>query len=166
MLTSPRPTGFPITSPAQQQQQQQQQQVETPKPKKKKTLRQAVGIIVCDHQGRILLLSSRKREGALVLPRGDRNEETQESHDAAAIRILREEAGIHVDKLSRRLGTYTEGNKRGKIVAHHTMYEVRDPKILKAAERERVWVTFDRALAATLDRPMSHLALKNSSFAS
>ena len=142
-----------------------------------------MGIIVCDRHGRILLLASRKREGALVLPRGDRNEETQESPEAAAIRILREEAGIHVDKLSRRLGTYTEGNKRGKIIAHHNMYELQDPRVIKATERERVWVsvhtplfilcadngtkvTYDRALAATLDRPMSHLALKNSSFAS
>ncbi|KAI9496975.1 hypothetical protein BDB00DRAFT_806273 [Zychaea mexicana] len=201
MLTASLPRlGFPISSPARRQQQQreqqlqlqqqqelekqeqQQQQAIAPKPKKKKGIRQAVGIIVNDRKtGKILMLKSRKREGALVLPRGERDDENKETSDDAVIRILSEEAGlIRVDKSPIRLGTYCEGNKRGKTIAHHWMYEIRDAKFViertatKAStelqeqqeQRERVWVTFKEALEATLDRPMSHLALKNSSFAS
>ncbi|KAI7877732.1 hypothetical protein K492DRAFT_165626 [Lichtheimia hyalospora FSU 10163] len=153
------------------------------KPKKKKPIRQAVGVVVGDPAtGRILMLTSRKRQGALVLFRGERAE--GEEADAAALRVLQEEGSIQATGLLNRLGTYIEANKRGKTIAHHWMYEIpytrttiitkRPPLPTQQSssqedeeinERTRVWVTFEQALEATMDRPMSRLALTNSSFA-
>ncbi|KAI9246693.1 hypothetical protein BDA99DRAFT_576517 [Phascolomyces articulosus] len=169
----------------QDKEQDRQEQAALTGPKKKKPIRQAIGIIITDSKtGKVLLLTSRKREGALVLPRGDRNDDAQETSEEAVIRILYEEAGIRIINQSpKRLGTYTEGNKRGKIIAHHWMYEFSDAKLIQSIpprklitnaegeqveqkQRELVWVPYNEALAATLDRPMSHLALKSSSFGS
>lgn len=177
MLTAsnPRPTGFPMA---------ESNPPMAEKPKKKKPIRQAVGVVVGDPAtGRILMLTSRKRQGALVLPRGERAE--GEEADAAALRVLQEEGSIQATGVLNRLGTYIEANKRGKTIAHHWMYEIpytrttiitkRPPLPTSSAalqgedeennERTRVWVTFEQALQATMDRPMSRLALTNSSFA-
>ncbi|KAG2215058.1 hypothetical protein INT45_006295 [Circinella minor] len=210
MLSTDSPSrfsGFPLFNPQKVQQQQQQQQREEeeekrrkqkeqqikdqdgatllpPQKKKKKTIRQAVGVIITDSKtNRVLMLTSRKREGALVLPRGERNEDSQETSEEAALRIIYEEAGIRVIHQSpKHLGTYCEANKRGKTIAHHWMYEIRDAKLIQTTpptktitnsegqqvvqkHRDVVWVPYGEALNATLDRSMSHLALQNSSFA-
>lgn len=115
------------------------------------------------------MISSQKREGAYVLPRGDCKLETNESFEDCAKRILKEKACIEAKGLSRRIGTYAEANKRGKTVGQHCMFEVTDFTVLSASKdynRERVWVEYNRALMATQDRPMSHLALTNSTLSS
>lgn len=171
--SNPRPTGFPMA---------ESNPPMADKPKKKKPIRQAVGVVVGDPAtGRILMLTSRKRQGALVLPRGERAE--GEEAEAAALRILQEEGSMQATGLLNRLGTYIEANKRGKTIAHHWMYEIpytrttiitKRPPLPSSSsssqeeeinERTRVWVTFEQALEATMDRPMSRLALTNSSFA-
>ncbi|KAI9299768.1 hypothetical protein BJ944DRAFT_244862 [Cunninghamella echinulata] len=135
--------------------------------KEKKPLRKAVGIVVIDpNSQRVLMISSKKREGAYVLPRGDCNLETEESFEATALRVLKEKAYIQADGLSRRIGIYAEANKKGKTVGHHAMFEVTSFTVLTPPDgfdRERVWVEYNRALMATQERPMSHLALTSSS---
>ena len=84
------------------------------------------------------MLTSRKREGAFVLPRGERNDDIQETSEEAAFRIIYEEAGIRVINQSpKRSGTYCEANKRGKTIAHHWMYEFRDPKLIQTTPPTR-----------------------------
>ncbi|CAO3645707.1 unnamed protein product [Mucor hiemalis] len=111
--------------------------------KAKKPIRQAVGGLVVDAASKkVLMLSSRKAEGAFRLPRG--NCEENESPEDAVVRVLQQEAGIQVDKTAVRVGTYTEANKKGKIVGHHWMYEVNDYTLLDswpALDRNRVWVS-------------------------
>ncbi|CAO3643696.1 unnamed protein product [Cunninghamella blakesleeana] len=140
------------------------------KKKKKKELRKAVGIVVIDPATkRVLMVSSQKREGAYVLPRGDCNLEKNESFEDCALRTLKEKACIEAKGFSRRIGTFAEASKRGKTVGHHTMFEVTDFTVLSASKdysRERVWVEYNRALMATQDRPMSHLALTSSTLSS
>jgi predicted NUDIX family NTP pyrophosphohydrolase len=89
------------------------------------------------------MLSSRKAENAFRLPRG--NCEENETPEQAVVRVLAAEAGIQVDKVAVRVGTYTEANKKGKIVGHHWMYEVQGYTLLDswpALDRKRVWVCF------------------------
>lgn len=90
------------------------------------------------------MLGSRKKEGAYVLPRDDcQTEPTEEHPEKAAIRLLHEKAGVTASFLSSRVGSYSEANKKGKIIAHHWMYEVNAPTLLETwpdATRERVWV--------------------------
>ncbi|KAI8368173.1 uncharacterized protein BYT42DRAFT_539300 [Radiomyces spectabilis] len=137
--------------------------------KKKKGIRQAVGIIVIDPATKkVLMLSSRKQEGALRLPRGQCNRDTQEQPEAAALRVLHEEAGVSTNGLNCRVGTYTEANKKGNIIAHHWMYEVHASTLMDtwpASDRQRFWVSYKDALLATADRRMAHLALTNCSLA-
>lgn len=97
------------------------------------------GIVILDNK--VLMLSSRKSEDAYRLPRGDCRE--NETPEQAIIRILREEAGIETEDIKQRVGTYTKANKKGKIVCHHWIYEITDPKVLEfwpAVDRQRVWV--------------------------
>ncbi|KAI9283418.1 hypothetical protein BY458DRAFT_531002 [Sporodiniella umbellata] len=84
-----------------------------PEKKGKKPIRQAVGgIVIMDNK--VLMLSSRKSDNALRLPRGDcRDDELPEK---AVLRVLRDEAGIETDHIKQRVGTYTKANKKGKIV--------------------------------------------------
>ncbi|KAI9024273.1 hypothetical protein CLU79DRAFT_746407 [Phycomyces nitens] len=113
------------------------------------------------------MLSNPKKDGALRLPRGDCLTDPAPEHpEKAAMRILLEKAGVSVDYMTRRIGTYTEANKKGKITAHHWMFEVHNPTLLDTwpeSDRTRSWVTVNEALIATEDRRMSHLALNNSS---
>lgn len=92
------------------------------------------------------MLSSRKKEGAYVLPRDDcQTEPTEEHPEKAAIRLLHEKAGVAATFLSSRVGSYAESNKKGKVIAHHWMYEVNAPTLLETwpdATRQRVWVNF------------------------
>jgi hypothetical protein len=93
------------------------------------------------------MLSSRKSEGAYRLPRGNCDE--NETPEEAVVRVLHDEAGIQVEKVTQRVGTYTEANKKGKIVGHHWIFEVSDPKILDswpALDRKRVWVSLFRVI--------------------
>ncbi|GAA5797831.1 hypothetical protein HPULCUR_003227 [Helicostylum pulchrum] len=115
--------------------------------KEAKPIRQAVGVIVIDPATqKVLMLSSRKKEGAYVLPRDDcQTEPTEEHPEKAAIRLLHEKAGVAATFLSSRVGSYAESNKKGKVIAHHWMYEVNAPTLLETwpdATRQRVWVNF------------------------
>lgn len=107
------------------------------------SVHQAIGVLVIDKKAkRVLLISSRKREGAFVLPRGDCNEAEEPAQ--AALRILFEEAGVFASQVSCRVGTFTEANKKGNIVAHNWMYEVHDAMLLEnwpaSKQRNRKWV--------------------------
>lgn len=84
------------------------------------------------------MLASRKAEGAYRLPRGTC--EKDETPEQALIRILHDVAGVQVEGVSSRVGTYVEANKKGKTVGHHWMYEVTNPTLLKS-DRQRVWVS-------------------------
>ncbi|GAA5807182.1 hypothetical protein MFLAVUS_000536 [Mucor flavus] len=132
--------------------------------KEAKPIRQAVGVIVIDPATqKVLMLSSRKKEGAYVLPRDDcQTEPTEEHPEKAAIRLLHEKAGVAATFLSSRVGSYAESNKKGRVIAHHWMYEVNAPTLLETwpdATRQRVWVPYSDALKATESKRMSHLAL-------
>lgn len=107
------------------------------------SVHQAIGVLVIDKKAkRVLLISSRKREGAFVLPRGDCNEAEEPAQ--AALRIIFEEAGVFASQVSCRVGTFTEANKKGNIVAHNWMYEVHDAMLLEnwpaSKQRNRKWV--------------------------
>ncbi|GAA5807530.1 hypothetical protein MFLAVUS_000893 [Mucor flavus] len=132
--------------------------------KAKKPIRQAVGGIVIDtNTNKVLMLSSRKEEGAYRLPRGNCDE--NETPEQAVVRVLHDEAGVKVETVGGRVGTYTEANKKGKIVGHHWIFEVSDHVLLDswpALDRKRVWFTFEEAIAACADRHISRLALNNS----
>lgn len=87
------------------------------------------------------MLSSRKTENAYRLPRGDCDE--NETPEQAIVRVLRDEAGVKVDRIARKLGTYCEANKKGKTIAHHWIYEIQNPRLLDswpALDRKRIWV--------------------------
>ncbi|CEG83983.1 hypothetical protein RMATCC62417_17841 [Rhizopus microsporus] len=116
---------------------------------------------------KVLMLSSRKKEGAYRLPRGSCKKD--EKPEEAILRVLREEAGIEAEKIKQRVGTYTEANKKGKTVAHHWLYEVTDVKVLEswpAEDRKRVWFTIEESIAASADRHISRLALHSCSLSS
>ncbi|KAI9314949.1 hypothetical protein BX666DRAFT_1861491, partial [Dichotomocladium elegans] len=135
---------------------------------------QAIGIIVGDPEAnKVLMLSSRKRPGALVLPRGEIEEEesysnvgTKRNPVNVALHVLEQEANVTANPgFLRHLGTFVEANKRGKTVGHHWIYEVpysNTTFLPSNSGRTRMWVTYQDALKATMDRPMSHLALRNS----
>ncbi|KAI9365136.1 hypothetical protein BD770DRAFT_377877 [Pilaira anomala] len=138
--------------------------------KEPKPIRQAVGVIVIDPATqKVLLLSSKKKEGAYVLPRDDcQTEPTEEHPEKAAIRLLHEKAGVAATFLSSRVGSYSESNKKGKVTAHHWMYEVNAPTLLETwpeSDRKRVWVSYEDALKAVEGKRMSHLALTKCSLA-
>ncbi|CAO3598884.1 unnamed protein product [Absidia cylindrospora] len=164
---TPPPAIVAPTPQLQQNNKLVQQGEETEKKKKKKKgMRHAVGLVVIDPSTkRVLMLSSRKRENAYVLPKGDCQMEPEaERYEDTAFRVLME-AGIKAHNLSRRIAIYTDANKKGKIVGHHAMYECTSFSLLPPPanyDRTRVWVAYDVALRATEDRPMSLMALKNS----
>ncbi|KAI8888707.1 hypothetical protein K501DRAFT_172461 [Backusella circina FSU 941] len=136
-----------------------------PEKKEKKPIRQVVGAVVIDTENkRVLMLSSNKFENVYCLPKGICETE-EETHEEAIIRCLHDEAGLQVEKVNRRIGTYTEANKRGKIVAHHWMYEVLDPTLMEswpALDREREWFSFRDAIGYSSEHHISRLALNNS----
>lgn len=91
------------------------------------------------------MLASRKDENILVLPRDDCNVDQQEHPEKAAIRLLHDKAGIEAHYLAKRLGCFSESNKKGRVVAHHWMYEVHNPILLDdwpESNRKRVWVSW------------------------
>lgn len=89
------------------------------------------------------MLSSKKRENAYVLPKGDCVMEPEtERYEDAAFRVLME-AGIKAHSLSRRIAVYTDANKKGKIIGHHAMYECTSFSLTQPPaefDRTRVWV--------------------------
>ncbi|KAI7903613.1 uncharacterized protein BX663DRAFT_551308 [Cokeromyces recurvatus] len=140
------------------------------KSKESKPIRQAVGVIVIDPATqKILMLESKKKKGTYVLPRDDcKTKPTEEHPEQAALRLLHEKAGVSTSYLSARIGSYSQANKKGKITAHHWMYEVHGPTLLKTwpnSNRQRVWVSYEEALKATENKRMSHLALERCSLA-
>lgn len=101
------------------------------------------GIVIDKKTKKVLMLSSRKEEGAHRLPRG--NCEENETPEQAVVRVLHDEAGIQVEAVDARVGTYTEANKKGKIVGHHWIFEVTNHVLLDtwpAIDRKRVWVSY------------------------
>ncbi|KAI9484115.1 MAG: hypothetical protein EXX96DRAFT_560952 [Benjaminiella poitrasii] len=140
------------------------------KPKEPKPIRQAVGVIVIDPSTqKILMLESKKKQGTYVLPRDDCKSKPLEEHpEKAALRLLHEKAGVSATFLTARVGSYSESNKKGKVIAHHWMYEVHGPTLLQSwpgVNRQRVWVPYEEALKATEKKRMSHLALEKCSLA-
>lgn len=92
------------------------------------------------------MLGSRKKEGTYVLPRDDC--QTEEHPEKAAIRLLHEKAGVTATFLSNRVGTYSETNKKGKVIAQHWMYEANAPLLLETwpeSDRQRVWVRYNKS---------------------
>ncbi|KAI8984099.1 hypothetical protein BDF20DRAFT_816830, partial [Mycotypha africana] len=128
-------------------------------------IRQVVGVIVVDPATEnVLMLASRKNEGSYVLPRDDC--QADEHPEKAAIRLLFEKAGVSTSFLSSRIGSYSESNKKGRVIAHHWMYEVHAPTLLESwpsKDRQRVWIPYAEALKATENKRMSHLALQKCS---
>lgn len=105
---------------------------------------QSTGILAIDHERRtILLVSSLKREGAWVLPKGPCMTEPQaEAPESAACRIAWEAGGVR-GAIKKKVGTFTEAGKRGKINAYNWMYEMQVFKLEDAwpeQDRKRVWV--------------------------
>ncbi|KAG1380946.1 hypothetical protein G6F61_003611 [Rhizopus arrhizus] len=133
-----------------------------------KAIREAVGVIVIDsNTKKILMLASRKDENILVLPRDDCNVDQQEHPEKAAIRLLHDKAGIEAHYLAKRLGCFSESNKKGRVVAHHWMYEVHNPILLDdwpESNRKRVWMTHEEALKASENKRMARLALQKVNF--
>ncbi|KAI8362664.1 hypothetical protein EDC96DRAFT_444776 [Choanephora cucurbitarum] len=128
-----------------------------------KPVRQAVGVIVIDSATqKILLLESKKRPGAYVLPRDDCLPD--EHPEKAATRLLAEKAGIQTTFLSCRVGSYSETNKKGRITDQHWMYEVNSYSLLPS-DRQRSWFTYEEALEALKEKKISHLALEKCSLA-
>jgi ADP-ribose pyrophosphatase YjhB (NUDIX family) len=98
-------------------------------------------IVIDPATQKVLMLESRKRPGAYVLPRDDC--QTEEHPEKAALRLLMDKAGVSTSFLSCRVGSYSESNKKGRVIAHHWMYEVHAPTLLETwpeSDRQRVWV--------------------------
>ncbi|CAO3677625.1 unnamed protein product [Umbelopsis ramanniana] len=141
--------------------------VTTEAPKPKKALKHSAGILAIDKESRtILLVSSLKREGAWVLPKGPCMTEPQvEAPESAACRVAWEVAGVRGD-LKKKVGTFTEAGKKGKINAYNWMYEMEIYKMEDTwpeQDRKRVWVSYEDAMRATADRPIAQLAIKHCS---
>jgi 8-oxo-dGTP pyrophosphatase MutT (NUDIX family) len=104
----------------------------------------SAGILAIDKRtNSVLLLASRKREGAWVLPKGLCMTEPQpEAPESAACRIAWEASGIR-GTISKKVGTFTEAGKRGKINAYNWMYEMQVDKLednWPNNDRQRIWV--------------------------
>ncbi|CEJ03927.1 hypothetical protein RMCBS344292_17900 [Rhizopus microsporus] len=131
-----------------------------------KPIREAVGAIVIDSiNQKILMIESRKNKDTFVLPRDDCH--PQEHPEKAAIRLLHDKAGIDTNYLSKRVGCFSESNKKGRVVAHHWMYEVHNPKLLDnwpESNRKRVWMIHEEALKASENKRMAYLALQKINF--
>lgn len=102
---------------------------------------------------KVLMLSSRKRENAYVLPKGDCQMEPEaERYEDTAFRVLME-SGIKAHNLSRRIAVYTDANKKGKIIGHHAMYECTSFTLMPAPanlDRTRVWVRWRQRIPSSL----------------
>ncbi|KAI9246788.1 hypothetical protein BY458DRAFT_527719 [Sporodiniella umbellata] len=143
---------------------------DTKKAKKKKAkkeaiekpIRQAVGVLAIDTaQKKVLMLSSKKDETAWVMPRDEC--ELEEHPEKAALRILQQKAGLQAKFLSKRIGCFSETNKKGRVVVHHWIYEVHNPTLLDEwpeASRKRVWMTQQEALEASGSKRIACLALQ------
>ncbi|KAI9492911.1 NUDIX hydrolase domain-like protein [Zychaea mexicana] len=104
-------------------------------------IRQVAGCLPIDPVNmRFLLVSSRKRPGAWVIPKGGWEEDETQEH--AALRETWEEAGIK-GTIIRQIGVFQERNKKG-VKAHHWIYELEIREVVKKfpekKKRERRWV--------------------------
>ncbi|KAG0170179.1 hypothetical protein DFQ28_002244 [Apophysomyces sp. BC1034] len=127
-------------------------------------IRQVAGCLPIDPVNkRFLLISSRKNVNTWVLPKG--GWETNETQEQAALRETWEEAGIK-GNITRHVGVFAEKTKKGKVKAHHWIYELEIQEVVKKfpekKKRERRWFTYDEALLATR-APYIHEAIRMSS---
>ncbi|KAI9270714.1 NUDIX hydrolase domain-like protein [Phascolomyces articulosus] len=107
-------------------------------------VRQVAGCLPIDPVNRrFLLVSSRKKPGAWVIPKGGWEQDETQEH--AALRETWEEAGIK-GNIIRQIGIFQERNKKG-VKAHHWIYELEIREVVKKfpekKKRERRWVSFN-----------------------
>ncbi|KAF7729015.1 hypothetical protein EC973_005046 [Apophysomyces ossiformis] len=129
-------------------------------------IRQVAGCLPIDPVNkRFLLISSRKNVNTWVLPKG--GWETDETQEQAALRETWEEAGVK-GNITRHIGVFAERTKKGKVKAHHWIYELEIQEVVKKfpekKKRERRWFTYDEALLAAR-APYIHEAIRMSSLA-
>ncbi|KAI8348470.1 NUDIX hydrolase domain-like protein [Choanephora cucurbitarum] len=129
-------------------------------------VRQVAGCLPIDSRNkRVLLISSRKIEGAWVLPKG--GWEADETQKHAAQRETWEEAGVK-GTIHRHLGVFEERtHKKKRLKAHHWIFEMEIEEIAKKfpekKKRERRWFTLEESLQVTKDHPYIQEALMKSS---
>ncbi|KAG0749557.1 hypothetical protein G6F57_003375 [Rhizopus arrhizus] len=115
-------------------------------------VRQVAGCLPLDIKNhRVLLISSRKKNNAWVLPKG--GWESDETQQHAAQRETWEEAGIK-GTIVKQLGVFEERTKKkGKLKAHHWIFEMHIDEVVKKfperKKRERRWFTLEEALIVT-----------------
>ncbi|KAI8885093.1 hypothetical protein K501DRAFT_246753 [Backusella circina FSU 941] len=129
-------------------------------------IRQVAGCIPLDlKNNRVLLISSRKKEGAWVLPKGGWEKDETQKH--AAQRETWEEAGIK-GNITQFLGVFEERTlKKRHLKAHHWIFEMSIEEVTKKfpekKKRERRWFTFEESLLATRDHHYIQEAILKSS---
>ncbi|KAI8988741.1 NUDIX hydrolase domain-like protein [Pilobolus umbonatus] len=129
-------------------------------------IRQVAGCIPLDMiNKRILLISSRKKKNAWVLPKGGWEHDETQKH--AAQRETWEEAGIK-GTITHCLGVFEERTpKKNKLKAHHWIFEMEIEEVAKKfperKKRERRWFTFEEALIATQHHPYIQQAISQCS---
>ncbi|RCH87409.1 hypothetical protein CU098_003301 [Rhizopus stolonifer] len=129
-------------------------------------VRQVAGCLPLDIKNRrVLLISSRKIEGAWVLPKGGWEEDETQKH--AAQRETWEEAGIK-GTITKHLGIFEERtHKKKHLKAHHWIFEMEIEEIAKKfpekKKRDRRWFTFEESIIATQDHRYIQEAILKSS---
>ncbi|CEG68191.1 hypothetical protein RMATCC62417_04502 [Rhizopus microsporus] len=128
-------------------------------------VRQVAGCVPIDMKNRrVLLISSRKKKNAWVLPKGGWEQDETQQH--AAQRETWEEAGIK-GIVAKQLGIFEERTKKNKLKAHHWIFEMHIDEVVKKfperKKRERRWFTLEEALIATRKHPYIQEALLKSS---
>ncbi|KAG1139756.1 hypothetical protein G6F37_009528 [Rhizopus arrhizus] len=129
-------------------------------------IRQVAGCLPLDMKNRrVLLISSRKKKNAWVLPKG--GWEVDETQQHAAQRETWEEAGIK-GTITKQLGVFEERTKKKrKLKSHHWIFEMQINEVVKKfperKKRERRWFTLKEALIATKKHPYIQEALLCSS---
>ncbi|CAO3693545.1 unnamed protein product [Rhizopus stolonifer] len=116
-------------------------------------IRQVAGCLPVDPvEQKILLISSRKKLGSWVIPKGGWEQDETQEH--AALRETWEEAGIK-GRIISHLGVFAERSKKKGIKAQHWIYELEVEKVKKKYpernKRERQWFTVEEAMKATED---------------
>ncbi|KAI7863408.1 NUDIX hydrolase domain-like protein [Spinellus fusiger] len=127
-------------------------------------VRQVAGCLPIDPKSkRVLLISSRKKANAWVLPKG--GWETNETKEQAALRETWEEAGVK-GVIYRHVGVFVDKSNKGKVKAHHWVYELEIYEVMKKfperKKRERRWFTYEESLLA-VKSPFIKEALRMSS---
>ncbi|KAI8971911.1 NUDIX hydrolase domain-like protein [Mycotypha africana] len=129
-------------------------------------IRQVAGCLPLDLPNRrVLLITSRKKKNAWVLPKGGWEQDETQQH--AAQRETWEEAGVK-GRITRQLGVFEERTKgKNKLKAHHWIFEMHIDEVVKKwperKKRDRRWFTFQEALIATRKHRYIQEALMHSS---